>query len=228
VKVGDNDNLSAYVASVVNADLLVLFTDVEGLYDRDPSQGCGEVIPLVEKITPEIENLCGGAGDKAAVGGMITKIQAARRVLTGGGMMIIANGRQNTLSDIIGGKDTGTLFCPARHGLNSRRHWIKMIAKAHGKIFVDDGAVEAIFRNNASLLPKGIIGVEGEFDIGDVVAVISPDGSEIARGVALYETSEIKKIMGRHSHDIADILGYDYGAAVIHRNDLVSINHINA
>lgn len=224
VKVGDNDNLSAYVTGLVNADLLVLLTDVEGLYDRDPAHGKGNVIPLIRKITPEIEALAGGAGDKAAVGGMRTKIEAANRVLGAGGMVLIAHGRNHRLTDLIGGKEVGTLFYTETKGLNSRRHWIKMIARVRGKVFVDDGAAKAIFKNNASLLPSGITGTEGKFDIGDVVAVIDPDAEEIARGAVLYDHREIKKIMGHQSGEIDDILGYDNGSTVIHRNDLIRKN----
>ena len=224
VKVGDNDNLSAYVAGLVNADLLVLFTDVTGLYDRDPTEGEGKIIPLVKRITPEIEKLCGGSGDKAAVGGMRTKIEAANHVLSAGVMMLITHGRKNRLSELLDGREEGTLFCPETSGLNARKHWIKMTAQVHGKIFVDEGAAKAIAQKNASLLPKGIAGVEGVFDIGDVVKVIGSNKTEIAKGVALYNYQEIKKIMGHHSDDIDDILGYNNGSTVIHRNDLVRTN----
>lgn len=221
VKVGDNDNLSAYVAGLVNADLLVLFTDVDGLYDRDPASGEGLLIPLVREITTEIEQLAGGAGDHTAVGGMRTKIEAANRVLNAGGMVLIAHGRRHLLSELIAGCEAGTLFVPKTNGLNARRHWIKMTAMVRGRIYVDEGAARAIVEKNASLLPSGIKAVEKTFDIGDVVAVFGPDKTEIARGVTLYSTGEIEKIMGHHSNEIDDILGYDNGATVIHRNDLV-------
>ena len=224
VKVGDNDNLSAYVSSLVNADLLVLFTDVEGLYNRDPAHGEGEVIPLITQITQGIKDLGGSSGDKAAVGGMKTKIQAAEHVISAGGMVLIAHGRKVRLSEILDGGDIGTLFCPETEGLNARRHWIKMTAQLRGQVIIDEGAVKAIVNKNASLLPKGITDVEGTFDIGDVIAVIGPDGKEIARGVALYDHNEINKVMGHHSSDIDDILGYDNGSTVIHRNDLVHVN----
>jgi len=227
VKVGDNDNLSAYIAGLVGADLLVLLTDVEGLFDRHPSLEGAQVIPLVEKVTPEIEQIAGGAGDMASVGGMRTKLEAAKRVLSAGGMMLIAQGRNNRLADLVRGADTGTLFKPVVAGLNARRHWIKMTAKVRGKVTIDDGAVKAIFEKNASLLPKGITGVEGTFDIGDVVAVIAPGGNEIARGVVQYNHTEIKAIKGCHSADIDSLLGYDNGAEVIHRNDLVTVNQVN-
>ncbi len=223
VKVGDNDNLSAYVAGLVNADLLILLTDVEGLCDVDPGKGCGgSVIPLVREITAGIEELCGGSGDKAAVGGMKTKIEAAKHVLSAGGKMLIAHGRTNSLYDLVTGSQAGTLFVPETNGLTARRHWIKMTAKVRGNIMVDSGAAHAVFSKNASLLPKGITGVEGTFEIGDVVTVKDPDGNEIARGVAFYDSAEIAKIMGHHSNEIDGILGYDNGATVIHRDNLVS------
>ena len=225
VKVGDNDNLSAYVSSLVNSDLLVLFTDVEGLYDSDPAHEEGQIIPLVTVITPEIRELGGGSGDRAAVGGMRTKIQAAEHVLSAGGMVIIAHGRKTRLSEILEGGEIGTLFCPLKEGLNARRHWIKMTARVRGSVFVDEGAVRAIVNRNASLLPKGITGIEGTFDIGDVVAVLGPDKREIARGVALYDHMEIRSIMGHHSAEIDEILGYDNGSTIIHRNDLVHVKH---
>jgi len=221
VKVGDNDNLSAYVASFAEADLLVLFTDVDGLYDRDPRLGGGNVIPLVDRITPEIEQLCGDSGDRAAVGGMRTKVAAAKRIIGMGGMMIIANGRTTRLSEILSGKEVGTLFATRKRGLNARLHWIAMSAKVRGTVHADTGAVRAIEQRNASLLPKGITSVEGSFDIGDVIAGLNPEGDEIVRGVALYDTSEIKKIMGSHSSAIDGILGYTNGTCVIHRNDMV-------
>jgi len=223
VKVGDNDNLSAYVASIVNADLLILFTDVDGLYDRDPREGKGNVIPYVSGITKEIEALCGDSGDKAAVGGMRTKIEAARRIISAGSMMLIAHGRNNRLSDILAGNEVGTLFMSDGETLDARSHWIAMTAKVRGSVLVDSGAAQAIETKNASLLPKGITGTEGHFDIGDVISVKSSDGVEIARGVTQYSYREIKKIMGHHSNEIDDILTYSNGATVIHRNELVNM-----
>ncbi len=227
VKVGDNDNLSAYVSGLVNAELLILLTDVEGLYDRHPDSEGAVVIPLVERITQDIERNSGGAGDKAAVGGMKTKIEAAKRVLSAGSMMLIAHGRNNRLYDLVHGAETGTLFKPADEGLTARRHWIKMSAKVRGSVTVDQGAADAVLDKNASLLAKGITGSEGLFDIGDVIAVIGPDGSEIARGLAQYDHLEIQKIRGIHSGDIAKVLGYDNGSEIIHRNDLVTVRQVN-
>jgi glutamate 5-kinase len=220
VKVGDNDNLSSYVASLVGADLLVLFTDVDGLFDCDPRKGNGNLISTVSDITPEIEALCGGAGDPAAVGGMRTKIEAASRVLSAGGMMVIVNGKKVHLPEILRGEEVGTLFCPSHTGLNARLHWIAMTAPVRGVIQVDAGAARAIEDKHASLLPKGVTAVEGSFDIGDVVAVHNPEGAEIARGVVLYDHHEIERIKGCHSDEIAGILGYTNGNTVIHRNDM--------
>jgi len=220
VKVGDNDNLSSFVACLAGADLLVLFTDVDGLYDRDPKCGEGKLIPLVTRITPEIEALCGGAGDQAAVGGMRTKIEAANRVMSAGGMVLIVNGRSVRLPALLAGEDVGTLFKPDDAGLHARLHWIAMSARARGSVRVDAGAAKAIAEKNASLLPKGVTGVEGAFDIGDVITVIDPNGEEIARGVALYDSRDTTLLMGRHSNEIDGILGYTNGSAVIHRNDM--------
>lgn len=222
VKVGDNDNLSSYVASLAGADLLVLFTDVEGLYDCDPRLGNGNLIPMVSRITPEIETLCGGANDPAAVGGMRTKVEAASRVLGAGGMMMIVNGRKIRLPEILDGGDAGTLFCPESTGLNARLHWIAMTAPVRGAIRVDAGAAKAVAEKNASLLPKGVTGSEGNFAAGDVVAVHDPRGEEIARGVTLYDHHELARIRGRKSDEIAGILGYTRGNTVIHRNDMAS------
>ncbi len=223
VTVGDNDNLSAFVAGITNADLLVLFTDVEGLYDARPgADGCGgNVIPLVERITAKIAAVCGDPGDPAAVGGMRTKIQAAERVLRAGGMVIIAHGRKNRLSEILAGKETGTLFCSPDAGLNARRHWIATTARVDGSVTVDEGAARAILARNSSLLPKGIAVVAGGFDIGDVVAVLDPVGREIARGVTQYAAVDIRAIQGHHSNDIETVLGFSNGVNIIHRNDLV-------
>jgi glutamate 5-kinase len=223
VKVGDNDNLSSYVSSIAGADLLVLFTDVDGLYNCNPKNGGGSVIPLVTDITSEIEGMCGGAGDKASVGGMVTKIQAARRILSAGGMMVIAHGRKVRLTDILGGKEVGTLFYSGKPGLAARRHWIAMTARVRGHISVDKGAELAIARRNASLLPRGIIGVDGVFDIGDVVSVTGETGEEIARGVAVYNHKDVRTIMGRHSDEIDAVLGYSNGDTIIHRDDLVRV-----
>lgn len=221
VKVGDNDNLSSYVASLADAGLLVLFTDVDGLFDCDPRKGEGKLIPLVTRITPEIEALCGGSGDLASVGGMRTKIEAANRVLGAGGMVLIVNGRKARLPEILRGAEVGTLFRPEGAGLNARLHWIAMTAKVRGALRVDGGAAKAISERNASLLPRGVIGVDGSFDIGDVVAVLDPEGGEIARGVALYDSRETGLIMGHHSEEIDTILGYTNGTTVMHRNDMV-------
>jgi glutamate 5-kinase len=136
-------------------------------------------------------------------------------------MMVIVNGKKVRLPEILRGDDVGTLFCPEQTGLDARRHWIAMAARVSGTIRVDDGAARAIAEKNASLLPKGITGVQGSFEIGDVVAVVRPDGEEIARGVALYDSREIEKIMGHHSDDVCGILGCSKGTTVIHRNDMV-------
>ena len=223
VKVGDNDNIASYVTSIVNADLLVIFTDVDGLYDRRPGSGGEKVIPMVREITPEIETLAGGSGDMAAVGGMRTKIEAAKRVMSGGSKVIIANGRTTRLSELLDGSEKGTLFCPFDSGLDSRSHWIATAAKVRGRIIVDDGASRALGQKGTSLLPSGIVSVEGVFDIGDVVAVVNGNGVEIARGVTQYNSNEIDVIKGVQSKEIDHVLGYSNGKTVIHCNDMVHV-----
>ena len=222
LKVGDNDNLAAHVAVLADADLLLICTDIDGLYDSDPRVTANaKHIPTVEKITKNIYKLAGGAGSAQSTGGMRTKIEAAKRVLAAGGMMVIAHGRKTRLSTILQGAGSGTLFKAPGEGLSARSHWIAMTAKVRGYIHVDEGASKAIVMKNASLLPTGITGVKKAFDIGDVVAIIDPGGTEIARGVALYSKNDIQRIKGRHSNEIDDILGYSNGSTVIHRNDMV-------
>jgi glutamate 5-kinase len=226
VKVGDNDNLSAYVTSLATADLLVLFTDVDGLFSGVSETSHGQLLPLVTNITPELYSLCNGTGDIASVGGMRTKLEAAEHVLRGGGMVIIANGRTTKLSAILAGDEVGTLFRSEEEGMNARQHWIAMTAKVCGAIRVDKGAARAISDKNASLLPKGITAVDGNFDLGDVVSIMSPEGEEIARGTVLYSSHEIQKIIGKHSDDIEDVLGYTNGSTIIHRNDMAHVKKV--
>lgn len=220
VKVGDNDNLSSYVASIASADLLVLFTDVDGLYDCDPRKGKGNLISAVNEITPEIISLCGGKGDIASVGGMKTKLEAAERVLSAGGKLVIANGKKVSLTQILKGENAGTLFYSEDSGLNARTHWIGLSAPVKGSVVVDEGAAKAVVQKNASLLPKGIKEVKGAFSIGDVISVLDVSGNELARGVALYDHRDVDRIKGLHSKEIEHILGYSNGQNVIHRNDM--------
>jgi glutamate 5-kinase len=224
IKLGDNDNLSALVTSLAEADLLIILSDVDGLCSTDPSrddQAC--LIGVVEQITPEIEQLA-GKGRKLGIGGMVTKLQAAQKVVSFGVPVVIANGRRpGILGQIMQGDEVGTLFLPRQKGLPSRKHWIAHALKPKGKIVVDDGAKRALVENGKSLLPSGILRVEGRFGVGDMVSCTGLDGAEIARGLTNYHSHEIEQIQGRKTHEIKSILSYKSYDEVIHRDNLVLV-----
>ncbi|MDA8235282.1 MAG: glutamate 5-kinase [Clostridia bacterium] len=223
IRVGDNDTLSAMVASLVDADLLILLSDIEGLYTGNPREDKeAKLIPLVEEITPEVEKLAGGAGSNLGTGGMITKIQAARIAMSSGVAMIIANGsREGSIRDAAAGKDIGTLFLPRENRLQSKKRWIAFNSTVMGCLHIDAGAAKALLKNGKSLLPTGITGVEGDFETGNAVSVYGPDGVEIARGIVNYDAEEIARIKGVKTKDIMEVLGYKDYDEVIHRDNLV-------
>lgn len=223
IKFGDNDNLSALVAGLIDADLLLILTDTDGLYDKDPrSHADANLIPLVEKIDSHIEHMAGGIGTSIATGGMITKIQAAKKASTVGIPTIIASGRDMfNIERVFASEKVGTLFLSQSEKLTSRKHWIATVLKSKGKIVVDDGAKDALISKGKSLLPTGIVGVEGDFGIGDAVLLEDKEGKKFAQGLAGYTHAEILLIMGHRSSRIEEILGYKYCDEVIHRDDLV-------
>lgn len=223
IKFGDNDNLSALVAGLIDADLLLILTDTEGLYDKDPrSHADARLTPLVEKIDHNIEQMAGGVGSSIATGGMITKVHAAKKASTIGIPTIIASGRDmNNIGKVFAAEKVGTLFLSQSEKLTSRKHWIGTVLKPKGKIVVDDGAREALISKGKSLLPTGIVGVEGDFGIGDAVLLEDKAGKGFAQGLAGYTHAEILLIMGHRSSRIEEILGYKYCDEVIHRDDLV-------
>lgn len=220
---GDNDNLSAMVTALVEAQMLIILSDVEGLYNRDPNKDAGaRIIPLVEKITGDIEAMAGGSTSSLGTGGMVTKIQAAKRASLFGVSTAIVNGRTpGILLQLLRGEDVGTLFLPSAHKMAAKKHWIAFTKKANGKLFLDQGAVEAILSQGKSLLPSGIKQVEGRFNRGDSVSICDVWGNEIARGVSDYAQGEILRIMGQKSSRIEEILGYKYHEEVIHRDNMV-------
>lgn len=223
IRFGDNDNLSALVTNLVEANLLVILSDVSGLYDRDPrTDPAAQLIPCVERINDEIIAMAGSAGTDLGTGGMATKIKAAKRASLSGIGTAIINGRvQDSLLAFFQGEEIGTLFLPARDRLTAKKHWIAFSKKTRGKLIVDEGARCAMVERGKSLLPSGIIGVEGGFDRGDAVRLCSADGSEIATGVINYALTELLRIMGHKSSDIETILGYKYADEVVHRDNLV-------
>lgn len=208
IKLGDNDNLSALVASNLGADLLIILTDTEGLYTHNPQRDKNaHLIPVVTQITPEIEQTA-GKGGKAGVGGMTTKLQAAKVVMQAGIPMVIASGREERiLLRILEGERIGTLFLPEKKAMNGRRHWIGFAATPKGKIIVDEGAKRALIENGVSLLASGITGVERSFKSGDTVSIADVGGVEFARGITNYSSSEIELIKGAQSQEIKRILG---------------------
>jgi len=226
IRVGDNDTLSAMVAGLVDADLLVLLSDIDGLYSGDPrTDASAKIIPVVREISLEIEKLAGGAGSALGIGGMGTKIAAAKIVMNSGIPMVIANGKKaGVLAALLAGEDLGTMFIPKDTRLHTKERWIAFGSPIQGEIYVDDGAAEAIRLTGKSLLPIGITMVEGQFEPGNVVSIKASDGIEIARGMVNYSGEEIMRIKGRKTAEIMDILGHKDYDEVIHRNNLV-ISH---
>ena len=218
---GDNDNLSAMVTNLIDADLLVLLGDVAGLYTADPLKDkSAELIPRVEKIDARIERLAGRSG--RGRGGMATKIQAARLATASGATVIIADGREHDiLPRLMAGEAMGTLFPAVTSKMESRKRWMLTGLGARGRLVVDDGAVVALKEHNRSLLSAGIREVEGDFERGDTVNIVDPGGQGIACGISNYSSRELAIIMGARSDKIVSLLGYGYGDEVVHRNNLV-------
>ncbi|VVB95109.1 Isopentenyl phosphate kinase [uncultured archaeon] len=217
---GDNDKLSAMVASKVEAELLILLSDIDGLYNKNPKKNeDAQLISIIEKITPEIESYGGSPTSTKGVGGMRTKLEAAKITSISGCHMVIANSAaENVVARIVSGEKIGTLFL-ARDGKykKNRTRWI-ILSKASGKIAVDRGAEEAI-RKSMGLLPSGIVGVEGQFDRGDIIEIES-DGKIFAKGITDYTSSELNKIKGKHSDMIEKMLGYKNYDEVIRKTNI--------
>jgi glutamate 5-kinase len=225
IMLGDNDNLAALVTTLVEADLLILLTDIDGLYSKDPRlYADATLISTIEEIDECVKEIAGDTIGRTTTGGMKTKIEAARTVAAFGVPTIIANGKKkSTLRNIFAGKQVGTLFLPAKERLRGRKHWIAFTLKPAGEIVIDEGAKNAISLYGKSLLPSGVKEVRGDFDIGDPVRCVDESGVEVARGLVSYSSDEIRKIIGVKTSDIEGILGYKYGDEVIHRDDLVVV-----
>ena len=224
IKVGDNDNLSALVASLIEADLLVLLTDVDGLYTSDPEKDAAAVkLDTVDAITDDIERLVWRSTGAGSVGGMATKLQAAQKAAAAGVPMVIASGRaQGVLARILRGETAGTYFAPKADRLGARKRWIAFAVPPQGRLTVDAGALEALTRQGRSLLPSGVTKVDGDFAAGEVVALVGEaDGRDFARGLVNFDASELRKIQGAKTREIEQRLGYKSFDEVIHRDNLV-------
>ena len=221
IRYGDNDRLAARVATMVSADLVVLLSDVDGLYDAPPgTTSAARHIPRVERITPEIEAMAGAAGSGLSRGGMQTKIEAAKITTGAGTHMVIASGHIEHPLDAITKGARCTWFLAAGNPVTARKKWIAGTLEPRGTLFIDAGAVAALRRGN-SLLPVGVVRIEGDFARGDAVIIRGPDGAEIGRGLSAYDAEEAQKIRGRSSADIDAILGFSGRAEMIHRDNLV-------
>jgi len=216
IKFGDNDQLAALVCNLVSADCLIILTDVEGVRDA-----AGVRMPIVRDIDREAAPVAGGSTSGVGSGGMASKVGSARIVTRTGVPAVVAPGREpDVLVKVLGGADVGTLFVPAAK-LSSRKHWIAYGAKPAGKLVIDDGAARALRDGGKSLLPAGIVAVDGDFELGDTVSIVTRDGAELARGLAAYGGSDLRKIQGLQSAGIEARLGYKSIDEAIHRDDLV-------
>ncbi|MBF0358402.1 MAG: glutamate 5-kinase [Magnetococcales bacterium] len=226
LKFGDNDTLSANIADLIGADLLILLSDVDGLYREDPRHNPdAKLIPLVEEVTPEIEKLAGGTGSLFGSGGMRTKLKAAKMAARSGCAMVLTSGfRKDPIGEVFGEKAVGTLFLAEKNPLNSYKSWIANSSVVSGELVLDRGAVTALHKGK-SLLAKGIVSVDGSFDRGDVVNCLDPDGIQVAKGIVHYNSVDLTSIAGCHSDDFESILGFMGETAIIHRNEMVIFVH---
>ncbi|MFQ5854634.1 MAG: glutamate 5-kinase [Anaerolineae bacterium] len=224
IKIGDNDNLSALVANLVDADLLIILTDTAGLFTADPRLNPdAQLIPEVPVIDDAIRDLAGSATTGRGVGGMITKIEAAELATRSGTEVVIAAGKVgNVVSRVAAGEAIGTRFRATAGRVESRKRWI-LAESPRGTVVVDAGAARALIQNGKSLLPVGVTAVEGQFERGETVQIADPQGMEIGRGITNYGVDSLARIRGLRSDQIEKVLGYDYGAEVIHRDNLVVV-----
>jgi len=220
---GDNDNLSAMVANLIDADLLMILTDTAGFYTADPRRHPeAQLIPQVEKVDLKIERLAAATTSRLGTGGMITKVAAAKLATSFGVTVVIADGREpDVILRLARGEPIGTRFLPASSKRESRKRWMLSGLSTKGKLVVDSGAAKALKKQNRSLLAAGIKDLAGEFQRGAIVNIYDLEGSRLGCGITNYSSADLKVIKGAHSGKIVTLLGYDYGSEVVHRNNLV-------
>jgi glutamate 5-kinase len=223
LRLGDNDTLSALVANLVDADVLVLVSDTPGLYTADPaSDPTATLLREISAVTPQIEAYAGGSRSGLGTGGMATKVAAAKLATASGAEVHIVDGAERqVLLRTLRGERLGTVFLARTDPMEARKRWILSGLRRAGRLVVDDGAAHALLSRNASLLPAGLLSVEGRFERGDSVDIVSADGTALARGIVNYPSEDVERIRGRQSAGIERILGYTYGNHLVHRDDLV-------
>lgn len=225
---GDNDRLAAMVAGLFNRPVLIILSDVEGLYDRDPRLGDAQVVPTIETVDASVFALAGKHNSTVSKGGMASKLKAAQFLTQSGSAVVIAGGRiENILPRLVDGEELGTLFLPQSRSLAPKKRWLGFTAQASGAVHVDAGAARAIRQKGSSLLAIGVTRVIGDFDKGDVISVIV-DHDEIARGLSNYDSQELEKIHGLHTPEIAKALGHCPYDEVIHRNNMAVVGIQNS
>tara|TARA_B100000315_G_scaffold257787_1_gene307780 strand:- start:6751 stop:7872 length:1122 start_codon:yes stop_codon:yes gene_type:complete len=223
IKFGDNDTLAGMVANLIDAQLLIILSDVDGLFSEDPRHNpMALLIPTVRKVTAEIEKIATGAVSIEGTGGMTSKVETAKRMAVSGIPTIIINGkRTGSMSDVLDGKEIGTVFLPQKVRRANRKHWIAFIRRTKGKLTLDSGAVKAVLQRGKSLLPAGVTAIDGKFDHGDAIGCVDKKGHEIAKGLVNYSSSDLAKIKGRKTGEIKQVLGYKDYDEVIHRDNMV-------
>jgi len=228
IKFGDNDNLSAMIANLTGAHLVINLTNIDGLYNDDPRLSRdAQCISLVEKVTSKLEKKASSIPGALGKGGMESKVKAAKQAALRGIPTIIANGlTKHVINTIFEGKDVGTLFLPQQIPMRSRKHWIAFTKSPKGKIVVDEGAEAALIKKGKSLLPSGIVAMSGKFNIGNSVLILNWREKKIAVGLVNYQSPEIEKIMGHKSSEIEKILGYKHDDEIIHKDNLVLMDGV--
>jgi glutamate 5-kinase len=225
IRFGDNDSLGAQIAMLVGADLYVILTDINGLYDANPTQRPdARHIPLVERVTPEIRRLATSRGNALGVGGMTTKLEAAAMVNRSGIATLVADGYHGRLMDALTSDTAGTLFLPAASRMPARRRWIAFAGKSQGALTVDDGARKALINQGRSLLPAGVKAVSGSFTVGSTIDIVDQQRRLFARGISNYSSAEAHRIAGLKSREIAEVLGEKSFDEIVHRDNMVLMN----